>query len=152
MLSDAMTLTDSLHYFTDLFLWSVNLLALRPFLLLAVVCLVNTILAFLVQRPFRSGVWRSSYWLIFTQFLFFPALLAVGAGFPAVTGSARLQENQLGRYLLDALFLLSLLTGALWLYRMKGLRWLSASLLVLQQVFVIGAGFIAGMSVSGDWL
>jgi hypothetical protein len=35
---------------------------------------------------------------------------------------------------------------------MKGLRWLSASLLVLQQVMLIGAGLVAGMSASGDWL
>jgi len=35
---------------------------------------------------------------------------------------------------------------------MKGLRWLSASLLVLQQVTLVGAGLVAGMSVSCDWL
>ena len=52
----------------------------------------------------------------------------------------------------DGLFYLSLVTSAFWLWRMKGLRWRSASLLVLQQVVLVAAGFIAGMSVSGDWL
>jgi hypothetical protein len=58
----------------------------------------------------------------------------------------------MGERLLDGLFYISLVTSGLWLWRMKGLRWLSASLLVLQQVMLIGAGLVAGMSVSGDWL
>ena len=43
-------------------------------------------------------------------------------------------------------------TACLWIYRLKGLRWLAASLLLLQGALVIGASFIAGMSVTGDWL
>jgi hypothetical protein len=42
--------------------------------------------------------------------------------------------------------------GAFWIYKMKGLRWFAASLVVLLQVILTGAGFIAGMSVSGEWL
>jgi hypothetical protein len=41
---------------------------------------------------------------------------------------------------------------AFWLWRMKGLRRLSESLLILQELVLAAAGFIAAMSVSGDWL
>ena len=57
------------------------------------------------------------------------------------------KQNLMGEHLLDTGFsYLSLLPySAFWLWRMKGLRWLSASLLVLQQVVLVAAGFIAGM-------
>jgi len=120
--------------------------------LVEAICAVSAIWAFLRHRPFQRGTWRSSYWLIFTQLFFFPATVAVGALFPAVGVRPYAQENLMGKRLLDVLFYLSLVTAAIWLYRMKGLRWLSASLLALQEVLLIGAGFIAGMSVSGDWI
>jgi hypothetical protein len=121
-------------------------------MLLEAICVVSVVSAFVRQQPFHSGKWRSSYWLIFTQLLFFPAIVAVGVLFPGVSGWPYPKENPMGKRLLDALFYLSLATSALWLYRMKGLRWLSVSLLALQQVILVGAGFIAGMSISGDWL
>jgi hypothetical protein len=124
----------------------------RPVMLLEAICVVSVVSAFVRQQPFHSGKWRSSYWLIFTQLLFFPAIVAVGVLFPGVSGWPYPKENPMGKRLLDALFYLSLATSALWLYRMKGLRWLSVSLLALQQVILVGAGFIAGMSISGDWL
>jgi hypothetical protein len=73
--------------------------------------------------------------------------------FPAAS-SVRpdLKQNVMGHRLLDGLFYLSVATSAFWVWRMRGLRWLAVSLLVLQQVILIGAGFVAGMSVSGDWL
>jgi len=85
--------------------------------------------------------------------LFFPAKVAVGVLFPAVSAvRPHLKENVFGHRLLDALFYLSLAMSAFWVWRMRGLRWFAASLLLLQQVVLIGAGFVAGMSVSGDWL
>jgi len=35
---------------------------------------------------------------------------------------------------------------------MKGIRWLAFCVLAIQEVFVFGAMFMAGMSISGDWL
>jgi hypothetical protein len=138
--------------FQRLFLWSLEFLALPPVLLMSGVCIVSVVWAFVRQQPFRTRLWRTSHWLIFTQLLFFPAMVAVGVLFPAVSGWPSPKENVMGRRLLDGLFYLSLATSAFWLWRMKGLRWLSASLLVLQQIILVGAGFMAGMSVSGDWL
>lgn len=103
------------------------------------------------SNPFK-GNWRTSYWLIFTQMLFFPAMVAVGVLFPAMSVRPDLKENVIGHRLLDGLFYLSLATSAFWVWRMRGLRWVAASLLLLQQVLLIAARFVAGMSVSGDWL
>jgi hypothetical protein len=138
--------------FQRLFLWSLQFLGVPPVLLLAAVCFVGVVVAFVRQQPFRRQLWRTSYWLIFTQMLFSPAMVAVGVLFPAVGVRPDLKENVMGHRLLDGLFYLSLATSAFWVWRMRGLRWVAASLLLLQQVMLIGAGFVAGMSVSGDWL
>jgi hypothetical protein len=35
---------------------------------------------------------------------------------------------------------------------MKGFRWYATSLMALMELPIIGALFVAGMSVTGDWL
>lgn len=138
--------------FHRLFLWSVQFLGVPSVLLLASLCFAAVIVAFVWQQPFQRQLWQTSYWLIFTQMLFFPAMVAVGVLFPAMSVRPDLRENILGHRILDGLFYLSLVTSAFWIWRMRGLRWLAASLLLLQQVMLIGAGLVAGMSVTGDWL
>lgn len=150
-----MIVMNSAHFLQDfqrLSLWSVQILGVPPVLLMTGASIVSVVAAFLRQQPFRARLWRTSHWLIFTQLLFFPAIIAVGVLFPAASSWPHPQENVAGERLLDSLFYVSLATSAFWLWRMKGLRWLSGSLLVLQQVILIGAGFVAGMSVSGEWL
>ena len=120
--------------FQRLFIWSLETLGLPPVMLLEAICAASVVAAFVRQQPFRTGKWRHSYWLMFTQLLIFPALVAVGVLFPAVSGRPNLKENPTGHWLLDGLFYLSFATSAFWLYRMKGLRWLSISLLALQEV------------------
>jgi hypothetical protein len=138
--------------FQRLFLWSVQFLGVPPVLLMTAVCIVGVVVAFARQQPFRTRLWRPWYWLIFTQLLFFPATVAVGVLFPALSSWPHPKENVMGHRLLDGLFYFSLVTSTFWLWRMRGLRWVSTSLLVLQQLILIGAGFVAGMSVSGEWL
>jgi hypothetical protein len=70
----------------------------------------------------------------------------------APDGPRYAQGNKMGEWLIGRRLLFSLATSIFWWWRMKGLRWLAASLLVFQQVILVGAGFVAGMSVSGDWL
>jgi len=74
--------------------------------------------------------------------LLFPVVVAVGVLFPAVS-SVRpdLKENVMDHRLLDGLFYLSLATSAFWVWRMRGRHSLATSLLLLQQVILIGAGF-----------
>src|SRR5581483_5215920 len=139
--------------FQRLFLWSLEFLGVPQVFLIAIICLTGVVVAVLRQQPFQRQLWQASYWLIFTQMLFFPAMVAIGVLFPAVnTVRPHLEGNVVGSRLLDALFYLSLVMGAFWVWRMRGLRWLAASLVVLQEVLLIGAGLVAGMSVSGDWL
>jgi hypothetical protein len=146
---------NAAHFSQDfqlLFLWSIQFLGVPPVMLIAAFCIVGMVVAFARRQPFRTRLWRPWYWLIFTQLLFFPATVAVGVLFPAVSGWPHPKENVIGHRLLDWLFYFSLVTSAFWVWRMRGLRWLSASLLVLQQLILVGAGFVAGMSVSGEWL
>ena len=138
--------------FQQFLLWSLQFLGFPPVLGIIGICLVAVVVAYAHQQPFRRHLWQPSYWLIFTQLLFFPAIIAVSVLFPAESVRPHTAENVTGHRLLDGLFYLSLATSIFWVWRMKGLRWLAATLLLLQQILTIGAGFVAGMSVSGDWL
>jgi hypothetical protein len=117
-------------------------------LLFFVLGLVITIMRY---HPLSSEKWHGRYWLVFTQLLFFPATVAVGVLFPAST-PPNPHANVIGERWLDALWYGSLATSCFWVFRMKGLRWFAASLVGLLEVFVLSAGFVAGMTVSGDWL
>ena len=116
------------------------------------ICSVILAVAFACQLPVRKESWRGSYWLVFTQMLFFPATIVVGVLFPAGGVMPKPVPNETGRWCLQALWYLSLGMGCFWVYRMKGVRWVAASLVGLQEILVLCASFIAGMSVSGDWL
>ena len=106
------------------------------------------------QKPFQRSVWRPHYWLALTQLLFVPALAVVGALYRVVPDPNRplARENALADWSINALVLLSLVSCFFWVYRMKGIRCFAFCVLVIQEVFVLGAMFLAGMSISGDWL
>jgi len=76
----------------------------------------------------------------------------VGVLFPAHSSWPHPQPNAVGIRWLDVLFYLSVTTGCLWVYKMNGVRWFAASLVAALELIISCAGFIAGMSVSGDWL
>jgi hypothetical protein len=138
--------------FQQLSLWSFEALLLPPILLAMTICTLSLALAFGRQLPFRREVWRASYWLVFTQLLFFPAMITVGVLLPAGGVMPKPVPNMIGRWCLEALSYLSLALGCLWVYRMKRLRWFAVSLIAVQEILILCAGFMAGMSVSGDWL
>ena len=79
-------------------------------------------------------------------------MIVVGVLFPALGTQPYLKANVAGRFWLDGLFYLSLATACFWVYRMKGLRWLAASLVAMQELVIFCASFVAGMRVRGDWL
>jgi hypothetical protein len=91
---------------------------------------------------------------VLIQFLFVPAVVAVGVLYRVSTNPTqpRPKVNPIADWTIDILFFLSLAQSLFWVYRMKGLRWFAFCLLALQQVFLFSAVFLAGMSVSGDWL
>ena len=133
-------------------LWGLEAWMLPPLLIVGLASLASLLLSLRSNKV--KSCWRTSYWLVFTQLLFFPLVIAVGALFPAARTSpfGRPMSNPFGYHCLDALTLLSLGMALFWVYHLKGLRWLAISLVVLEEVVIYGALFIAGMSVSGDWL
>jgi hypothetical protein len=146
---------DTAHFwesFKRLAGWSLEALGLPPVLLLTAVFGLILIAAVMHDKPFRKGACRRSNWLVLTQLVFFPLTVAVGALFPASGAGPYAKPNVWGGRLLDASFYLSLASACFWVYRMKGLRWFAIGLIALQEVFVLCAGFVAGMSVSGSWL
>jgi hypothetical protein len=107
--------------------------------------------ALLLRRSQTLANWRNSHWLIFTQLLFYPMVIGVGAAFRADT-TGPIRTNPMAEFILDAITITSLAGACFWIYRMKGLRWLASSLVLFQEVVLFGALFIAGMSVTGDWI
>jgi hypothetical protein len=89
---------------------------------------------------------------VFTQLFFFPVAIAVGTAFSGDLSRGGPGSNKFGEHLLDLLTVLSLVMGCFWIYCMKGLRWLSASLVILQETLLVGGFFIAGMAVTGCWI
>ena len=138
--------------FERLSLWSLDALLLPRPLGALVICSTIFVVAFAWQIPVEKGIWRRSYWLVFTQLLFFPATIMVGVLFHAGGAMPKPVPNVTGRWFLQALWYLSLGMACFWVYQMKRVRWVAASLVALQEILILCAGFISGMSISGDWL
>ncbi len=55
-------------------------------------------------------------------------------------------------YVVLALLIIQLIVGIWVVWAMKGYRWFSAFTVALEQWFGLACAFVAGMSVTGDWL
>jgi hypothetical protein len=139
--------------FRTQFVWGLDFWRIPPLLIVATICVLGVVVC-LFRPSYIRASWRRSYWLVWTQLLFYPLAVAVGAAFQAKIHppTEPLNPNRLGEHLLDALTIASLVTAAFWVCYMKGLRWLAVSLVILQETVICGALFVAGMSVSGDWI
>src|SRR5215469_9790669 len=108
-----------------------------------------------LQNPFQHGRWSHRYFLVFTHFFLFLAILSIGVlyrvPFPDPT-KPRPKENTIADWSLNILFFLSVILSIFWVYRMRKLRWLAFFVVALQELFVLGALAVAGMSISGDWI
>jgi hypothetical protein len=122
-----------------------------PCLIVFALLVVNLAFAYIKQQPFRKGLWRGSFWLVFTQILFYPAviLIAVLGGVNFMPGN---RPNTVASLFVDVLSWASLALAIFWVWRMKGLRWVAFSLVALQEFLFCGALFTAGMAISGRWL
>lgn len=137
------------------FLWlskmAAEFIVYLPFRFVFALLITNLVCAYIRQRPFQTGRWRNRYWLIFTQILFFPAVIAV-----AVLGGVNFvpphEVNKLASLCASTLWWTSLILAVLWIWRMKGIRWTAVSLVALQQFLVLGAFITADMAISGSWL
>jgi len=147
-----MSLTQFAGRFWTLSVWSLqSLLYMPPLLLILIGACLSLALAFWRQRPFQNPLWKSSHWLVLTQLLFFPAAISIGVLFPASSPSF-FHANSRASIAYGLLGWLSLALAAFWVYRMKGFRWFAFSVVAVLQIILMGAFFVAGMAVSGDWL
>ena len=147
-----MSLTQFAGRFWTLSVWSLqSLLYIRPLPLLLIGACLSLALAFWKQRPFQNPLWKNSHWFVLTQLLFFPTTISIGVLYPASSPSFS-HANSTASTASGLLGWLSLALAAFWVYRMKGFRWFAFSVVAVLQMILMGAFFVAGMAVSGDWL
>ncbi len=127
---------------------------LPNFGLVCLLLIVGLFISIIWQQPFDSRRWRRRNLLIFTQVLFYPAIVAIGALFRVDSNPMRPRApvNPFADWALDITFFLSLALGLYWIYEMKRLRWFAFCFVFLVQLVLFGAMFVAGMSITGDWL
>ena len=134
--------------------WGLEALLLPPLLAAAVLAGVSVVWAGYKQKPMRSGLWKRYHWLTATHLVFFFAAVAVGVIWqnPQTNPTLPHVASRVGRMWLDIVTYASLASCLFWVWRMRGFRWFATSLMLLLELPVFGALFIAGMSVAGDWL
>ena len=123
-----------------------------PLMLLFVGVMMGTSYSFTRRTPYAE-LWKRHYWLVFTHLLFFVFAIALGTGrpyreYPGVTH----QKDELGLFLLNAIWYGSLISCAFWIWRMRGMRWPAACLMLAMEAVVGGSLLVAGMSITGDWI
>lgn len=139
--------------FYRLFIGGFGILGSPKIGLAFVLAIIGVVLSIAWQVPFEPGRWKRCYELIFSQLLYYPAIIAHGTLYRDHTPPSQPPNaNSLVDLAPEVLFGLSLVSGAFWIIRMKGLRWFAFCLVCLQQILVIGAIFVATMSITGDWL
>ena len=126
-------------------------LLLPPISALFVGAAISSVWAGFYQRPFRKHLWKRRYALALTHFSFFAAAIVVGLLWRNDPRDHQL-ASRVATFWLDAVIYGSLASCILWTWQMKGFRWFAASLMALAEVITFGAVFVAGMSISGDWL
>lgn len=140
-------------HFRWLLIQSLSIMQLPIVRWIVALFVICSIVSLIWQRPFEAEHWKRSYWLVFTQSLVLISVIAVGVLFRATTNHPlRPIVNPVGDQAVNVLFFVSLALGFFLVYRTKGCRWLAFCLVSLQELFVLSALFIAGMSVTGDWL
>ena len=149
-----MTLSHFAERFWTYSVWSLEtLFFMPPVFLIFLSATVSLYLAFRKQRPFQGPMWKRSHWLVLTQLLFFPIVICIGVLYPADSPSfLRSTPRSIANDVCDFLSWLSLALAAFWVYRMKGLRWFAVSVVTVLEMILVGAFFVAGMAITGDWL
>ncbi len=134
--------------------WALEFMLVPPVCFAFVLATISLVWAGLKQRPFQTHLWKSHHWLAFTHLLFFAAAIVVGVLWanPVTNPNISHRADRSATLWLDAVMYGSLASCVFWTWRMKGFRWYAASLMTLAELITWGALFVAGMSISGDWL
>jgi hypothetical protein len=132
--------------------WALELVFFTPVHFVFALVLISIVWAGIKQRPFRARLWQPHHWLVLTHLLFFAAAVALGVLCANDNRTAPDHSGRLANLCLGALFYGSFGSCAFWIWRMKGFRWFASSLMALIELPTFGAVFVAGMSITGDWL
>jgi hypothetical protein len=135
--------------------WALEFLIYPPFLFITAGLIVGLVVA-------TGAAFRSDRKLLqeklpslavggLSVFLFIPLLLWIAAEGAAETGPFR-HPNDTGLIIANALTLISLAVAAYVVFRCKGVRWVALFEILILQWLLMGAGLIAGMALSGDWI
>ncbi|MGA2812411.1 MAG: hypothetical protein ABSG16_13495 [Candidatus Acidiferrum sp.] len=147
-----MSLSEFADRFWTLSVWSFQSLLHIPLYLAILIFACLTIgLAFWKQHPFQNPLWKRSHWFVLTQLLFFPVVISLGVLYPA-SGPSFYHAQSVASRACGLLSWLSVALAGFWVYKMKGFRWFALSVVAVLEITLIGAFFISGMAISGDWL
>ncbi len=135
-------------------IWALEAMSLPPLVIALALSGTSLVWAAIKQRPFRTRLWKPYHWFVICHLLFFAAAILVGVLGANPMGNPTLPHppNPSAERWLDVVTYGSIASCGFWIWRMKGFRWYGTSLMVLAETITWSALFIAGMSVSGDWL
>jgi hypothetical protein len=135
--------------------WAFEFVLVSPLCIIFAIAVVSLVGATGKQRPIKMGLWKRYHWLALTQLLFFPFAIGIGVSCAKPTAdyfNAARHADRTALLCLNALCYSSFASVVFWIWRMKGFRWYATSLMTLIELPTLGALFVAGMSVAGDWL
>lgn len=130
-------------------LWAIESLLYGPSLFITLALVIQFIIALIMQKPFGRGARRAIHWFSLASFVLFPLVTAVGVAGSRPHGAA---IQRWAVYTVAFLFCTSLFWAIVVVWKMKGFRWFAVSASLLALWLGLGGLFIAGMSISGDWL
>jgi hypothetical protein len=128
--------------------WAMYFVTYPPMCVVSIAALIA--LAPMARRPFQKRLWKPHYWLVLTHLLFFAGAIALGVLRP--NPDPHREGDPAALLLLWTLWWGSLASCVFWIWWMKGFRLWACALMAILQAPVMGALFVAGMSVTGDWL
>jgi hypothetical protein len=127
--------------------------ALFYFWPISLILVAGFIVTLLVRSPFiGSGSTFHRRHLVVLSPLFVTLLIIILGTVMAHPSTSQSQAPSWPSYLVDAFLLIQLLVSIWVVWLMKGYRWFSVFTVGLEQWFGLACAFIAGMSVTGDWL
>jgi len=134
--------------------WALEFMIVPPICFAFLFGAISLVWAAQKQRPFHTRMWKPHHWLALTHLLFFAAAIIVGVlGQNPVTNPTIIHSaDKTAELFLDVVTYGSLASCVFWIWRMKGFRWYATSLMALAELVTWGALFVAGMSITGDWI
>ncbi len=115
-----------------------------------IVCLLNFIFAFYYNCPHKKGLKKVEVAFIYSPIIFI-ILLTLWGNILCVDSST-IQTPKWPSYVAIAIYFAQIIWTGYVVYILKGFRWYSISVGILVALYSLGALFIVGMAVTGDWL